>query len=239
MAFIKFGGKKPSYYKGILIKADSSLHGEVMEVVNKNAFEGCQILDMGAGEGALSQRMHDSGYNVVSADMDATQFKAIGPTFFQINFNEVESVNAFADKYQNAFDVVLGIEVIEHVENPWEYLRLLKKMLKVGGTLIISTPNTASWLSRFYFLFTGKFLSFNDESADGYGHVSPISPWELGLIFRKEGMKNIQIKKAGYLPSIWITSNFLITTAVALSIFYRPFMRGISKGWCVIASGKK
>lgn len=238
-SFIKFGSKKPGYYKGILMKADSELHHQIDALVKQYADKNALILDMGAGEGALSQRLFDSGFKLISADIDSSQFKAVGPQFFQIDFNDVKNVSEFAENHSEYFDVVMGIEVIEHVENPWEYVRLLKKMVKKGGRIIISTPNTSSWLSRFDFLFTGKFLSFNNQTAEEYGHVSPISPWELELILNKEGFSNVEIKSAGYLPSIWITSNFLITVSVKLSLFFRPFMKGISKGWCVIATGQK
>ncbi len=238
-SFIKFGSKKPGYYKGILMKADPELHQQIDAMVKQHANDNALILDMGAGEGALSQRLFDSGFNLISADIDSSQFKAVGPQFFQIDFNDVKSVNEFASNHSDYFDIVMGIEVIEHVENPWEYVRLLKKMVKKGGRIIISTPNTSSWLSRFYFLFTGKFLSFNDQTAAEYGHVSPISPWELKLILQREGFSNVEVTSAGNLPSIWITSNFLITVSVKLSFFFRPFMRGISRGWCIIASGQK
>lgn len=237
--FIQYRSKKAVYYKGILEKATSGLHTLIVSVLEQCVCQNSVILDMGAGEGAMSQRLFDSGYKVVALDMNKENFKAFGPEFHQINFNNVDQVNIFAEKYKEHFDVVLGLEVIEHLENPWEYIRLLKKMVKKGGKIIITTPNTASWLSRFYFLFTGKFYSFNEQSVDGYGHISPISPWELELILKREGMKNIRMFKVGSLPILWITRNHLILISILLSPFFRPFMKGLSNGWCVIALGEK
>ena len=238
-SFIQYRNKKPSHYKGILEHADPGLHDHVISVIKNSVCENAVILDMGAGEGAMSQRMFDAGYKVIALDIDEENFKAQGPEFHQMNFNDRDRVNQFAEKYNEYFDVVLGMEVIEHLENPWAYIRLLKKMAKQGGKIIVTTPNTASWLSRFYFLFTGEFSSFNDQTADGYGHVSPISPWELELIFKREGLKNSRIMKGGSLPAIWITKNILVLVSVALSPIFRPFMKGYSKGWCIIAVGEK
>jgi 2-polyprenyl-3-methyl-5-hydroxy-6-metoxy-1,4-benzoquinol methylase len=238
-SFIKFGSKKADYYKGILIKADSGLHTQVMSVLTDSVPRSATILDMGAGEGAMSQRMFDFGYKVVATEIDKENFKAKGPEFIQINFNDTNQMTAFVENRKGFFDVVICMEVIEHVENAWKYIRLLKKVLKNSGKLIVTTPNIASWLSRFFFMFTGTFLSFNDQTANEYGHVSPISPWELQLIFKREGFQNIKTLDGGFLPSVWITSSFLITISVLLSFFFRPFMKGNSRGWCVIIVGDK
>ena len=131
------------------------------------------------------------------------------------------------------------MEVIEHVENPWEYVRLLKKCLKPDGYLFITTPNISSWLSRFVFLFTGQFVSFNDIAYGAYGHISPISGWELTKILEKEKFKQIEIVPESTLPAIWITRNLLFVISTILSFFIRPFMRGITKGWCIIVTAKK
>jgi SAM-dependent methyltransferase len=239
LSFSNFRKKKSGYYKGILENADPGLHAKVMSVLNNSVVKNSAILDLGSGEGAMSQRLFDAGYNVIALDIDKEHFKAVGPEFHQINFNDADQVIKFAEKYKDYFDAVVGMEVIEHLENPWAYIRLLKKMVKQGGKIIVTTPNTASWLSRFYFLFTGEFCSFNDQTADEYGHVSPISPWELGLIFKREGLTNIRMYKGGHLPSLWITLNYLIVISVMLSPFFRPFMKGFSRGWCVIAVGER
>ena len=151
---IQIGTKKNAYYKGILVKADASLHDDVATILQNKISKG-KILDLGAGEGALSQRLTDLGYEVLSADMNKEDFKASN-TFHQINFNNQNEINKFAADNSNVFDAVLGVEVIEHVENPWEYVRLLKSMLKTDGFIIITTPNISSWLSRLNFLFKGQ-----------------------------------------------------------------------------------
>lgn len=239
LSFIQYRSKKPVYYKGILEKADPGLHAQVMTILNESVCRNSVILDMGAGEGAMSQRLYDAGYKVMALDMDKYSFKAVGPEFRQMNFNDLDQVNQFAEKFEEYYDVVLGIEIIEHIENPWSYIRLLKRMVKKGGKIIITTPNTTSWLSRINFLFTGEFWSFNNITADEYGHISPITPWELELIFKREELKNIKLYNGGHLPCLWITSNHLVIISEMLAPFLRPFMKGISCGWCVIAVGEK
>lgn len=233
-----FGKKKPEFYKGLLIKADRGLHEQIAKKIAEQIPIGSKILDLGAGEGALTSRLLDMGYYIVAADMNQEEFKCTEAEFHQINFDVKEDIERFVADNLESFDAVLGIEVIEHVENQWEYVRQLKKMLKPNGLMIITTPNTTSWLSRMKFLLTGRFHQFSDKDLD-YGHISPITPWELGLILKQECLSQISIEPAGTLPAIYITG-LNRETLLSLMIFpIRPVLKGLIDGWCVLAIGRK
>ncbi|MFB9274568.1 class I SAM-dependent methyltransferase [Cohnella cellulosilytica] len=237
---IKIGGKKAQYYKGILMKADLGLHEQIArEVIRREPpTHQPKILDLGAGEGALSQRLHDLGYSVIAADMDESNYKCENAYFHKIDFNNTEEILQFTTQYTDYFDVVLGIEVIEHVENPWEYIRLLKKMVRPGGTIIVTTPNITSWLSRLIFLLSGQFHQFHDKDLS-YGHIAPITKWELEVILRKENLEDIFFQPGGYLPLIWVQRSFKYMLLNAVGIVLRLIMRGQRDGWCIIASCRK
>jgi 2-polyprenyl-3-methyl-5-hydroxy-6-metoxy-1,4-benzoquinol methylase len=142
------------------------------------------------------------------------------------------------EKYASYFDAIIGLEVIEHVENPWEYIRLIKSMLKTNGFLFVSTPNITYWLSRFKFLFTGKHMGFDKDSLS-YGHINPVTDFELNHILENENFEEIEIVKGGSSPTIWVTKNFLYNISHLLAIVFFPFMKGIKRGYCIIAIAKK
>ena len=234
------GNKKTEKYKGLLIKADLGLHAQIAKILLKKMPPAgkLRVLDLGAGEGALSQRLSDLGYSVIAADVSEDEFKCNDIEFYKINFDSSQEINRLKQKYKNHFDVVMGIEVIEHVENPWEYVRSLKSMLKKNGLLLITTPNTTSWLSRLYFLFKGQFWVFTDLNLE-YGHIAPISPWEIKLILSREKISDIEIHPGGTLPVIWLAPSKTVLILNFLALFFRPLMSGIKDGWCIIVTGFK
>lgn len=235
---IGIGNKKLDYYKGLLIRADYNLHAQYAEEIQKRLPKGSKILDFGCGQGALSMRLKDLGYDVTAADQNIEDFKAQGEIpYYPVNFNSSEEVNNFLSKFEGSFDAVLGVEVIEHVENPWEYLRNLKRLVKQEGLILISTPNITSWYSRMIYLFTGQFPGFLDP--DLIGHINPITPWELGVISSKIGLKVETMRSGGELPLVWISSSLPKT---ALSFLFLPFFliaKGLLLGWCTIAVFRK
>lgn len=233
-----FGRKKPQYYKGLLIKADLGLHDQIAEKIQNEVKQGGAILDLGAGEGALSQRLSDMGYLVTAVDMDSDNFKCADVKFTKVNFDSTDEVSHFVSQHEGEFDAVMGIEVIEHVEDQWQYVRQLLRMAKKGGLVIITTPNTTSWISRLVFFFTGRFHQFLDDDLS-YGHISPISPWELELILKKSGADQVKILPAGTLPPIYITGFNKLTILGLLILPVRLVMRGILDGWCVMASARR
>lgn len=235
---ILIGNKEPEYYKGLIIRADPGLHNQVSDELLKLLPKGSKILDLGAGEGALALRLQDLGYEVLAVDVNEKEFKCASVKFKKVNFNSVTEINFLIDEYSENFDAVLGLEVIEHVENPYEYIRLLKKLLRTGGYMILTTPNITSWISRMQFLFKAKFHQFQDEDLE-YGHISPISEWELKVILKNEKFQEINIFSGGTLPVIWLKRDKRILIYNFLSLIFRPFMKGIKDGWCLICIARK
>ena len=238
MSKIFIGKKKSEYYKKLLIKADLGLHDQIAMKIKNQVPPGGKVLDWGAGEGALSARISDMGFQVTSADKDQKNFKCKQAKFEKINFDSFEEISQFVIQHEEEFDAVLGIEVIEHVQDQWQYIRQLIKMAKNGGLILITTPNTTSWISRLLFFFTGRFHQFADSDLS-YGHINPISPWELELILKELGAKEINILPAGTLPPIYITGFNKLTIINIFMLPFRFFMSGILDGWCVIATARK
>lgn len=229
--------KPQDYYKGIQIKADLGLHEQLEDIILTHVDKKQKILDFGCGEGALSQRLKDDGYSVYSVDINSKDFKA-ETEFEELDFNNEEMVKEFYRKHKEEFDVVIGIEVIEHIENPWQYIRNLKSLAKQGGYVLLSTPNITSWYSRIRFLFYGRFPQFNDVDRK-YGHINPIALDELEWIGKNLDLELVEKKPGGWLPRIWLSRNIFDTAINFMGSFFSLFMKGMFEGWCVIVLFKR
>src|SRR5262249_48608603 len=100
-----------------------------------------RALDLGAGRGELSTRLSALGYRVVAVERYIPQFEAKVPVVDA----DLNQPLPFEDA---CFDVAMAVEILEHLENPRSFLRELSRVLRPGGTAIVSTPNLTSLLSR-------------------------------------------------------------------------------------------
>jgi SAM-dependent methyltransferase len=172
-----------------LERAYADCHQIVLELTSK---EPCgKALDLAAGQGPLSHALKKKGFEVTATEVFPEQFKAEGVPCLKVNLNEK---TPFED---NSFDVVLGIEIMEHLEAPRAFLREIHRILKPGGLAVISTPNISSIPSRIFFLTTGFFDLFvptNGRLKDAYsaeadGHISPLPNWMVRYFLKEVGFK--------------------------------------------------
>ncbi len=146
----------------------SGLHDFVFSVVaNTASARGC-ALDLGAGPGAMSERLHSLGFDVLAVDRDSSAYQGNQP-FFTQDLNHPHFSRAIRP---STFRLIVAVEVIEHVESPINFLRNVAQLLAPGGTAVITTPNVDSLPARLRFLFGGK-IRMMDEYSDPT-HISPI-----------------------------------------------------------------
>lgn len=193
------------------------------------------MLDLGAGEGAFSLRLKDNGYHVEAVELKTSIFKPDGIRCTALDLNDGGAVNDFSARKKASYDAVIALELIEHLENPWRLMRLCKTLVKPGGLVLITTPNVASFMSRFAFLRTGVFPQFTRADAESYGHINPIAPFELEYISESIGLKIIEKQPAGMLPLLWFGPwGFKSNLMHLLAGLLYPFMRGEKDGWCLV-----
>ncbi|MEP3345112.1 MAG: bifunctional 2-polyprenyl-6-hydroxyphenol methylase/3-demethylubiquinol 3-O-methyltransferase UbiG [Litoreibacter sp.] len=106
-------------------------------------FRGLRLLDIGCGGGLLSEPMARLGADVVGADaaggnIPVAQVHA-AQSGLDIDYRHT-TAEAMADAGEQ-FDVVLNMEVVEHVADPLAYLTACQKLLKPGGLMVCSTLN--------------------------------------------------------------------------------------------------
>ena len=106
-------------------------------------FAGLRLLDIGCGGGLLCEPMARLGAKVTGADAAAGNLPVARlhaeQTGLQIDYRHTTAEDMAAAGEQ--FDVVLNMEVVEHVADPLSYLTATQQLLKPGGLEICSTIN--------------------------------------------------------------------------------------------------
>ena len=106
-------------------------------------FDGLRLLDIGCGGGLLSEPMARLGAVVVGADAAAGNIP-VAQIHAEQSGLDIDYRNITAEALAAAgeeFDVVLNMEVVEHVADPLAYLSACRQLLKPGGLHICSTIN--------------------------------------------------------------------------------------------------
>jgi SAM-dependent methyltransferase len=148
-------------------RAAPGLHEFVAEaVIPRYAKRPGRCVDLGAGAGAMSARLDQAGWDVVAVDRDVEDFMVDVP----IERADLDD-GGLADRL-GGFDLVVAIEVIEHVERPIGLFREIGRLLGDTGVAVVTTPNVDSAVARVKFLLTDR-LRMMDRQGDPT-HISPI-----------------------------------------------------------------
>ena len=111
---------------------------------SRTPFEGLRLLDIGCGGGLLSEPMTRLGFAVTGVDASernigtASVHAAESGLAIDYRASTAEALEAAGEK---PFDIILNMEVIEHVADPGEFLRTCGRLLAPGGLMIVATLN--------------------------------------------------------------------------------------------------
>jgi 2-polyprenyl-6-hydroxyphenyl methylase/3-demethylubiquinone-9 3-methyltransferase len=109
----------------------------------RDALSGLRILDIGCGAGILSEPLARLGAQVVGADPSAANIAAAKLHAEQVGLSidyRATTVAALADDGER-FDLVLAMEVVEHVADMGLFVRRCAEMVQPGGIMAVATIN--------------------------------------------------------------------------------------------------
>jgi 2-polyprenyl-3-methyl-5-hydroxy-6-metoxy-1,4-benzoquinol methylase len=140
------------------------------------------LLDFGAGMGVLTTRLNGLGRFRSIAAVDLMSRPPTLADSIAWASSDLNGPTAFP---ADSFDVVIAAEVIEHLENSRAVAREWFRLVRSGGTLVLSTPNNESWRSVSTLLFTGHFAAFRDGSYPA--HITALVRKDIERILGEAG----------------------------------------------------
>lgn len=140
------------HYSNLLIMDDPlEMDNEILNVLN---FKNKKILEIGCGTGNFAFKVAKLGGKILAVDYSDEAIKIAKKKYVHSNL-EYQHLDVIK-KFSGTFDVIVMVGTLEHMDNPYEILKICKKHLKKNGKIIVTVPN---WLNpRGYILLTLYFL---------------------------------------------------------------------------------
>ena len=133
------------------------------------------IFDVGAGDGIMKRPLEAAGFTWLGFDIAARD---------GISKWDLGQPCPVQDK---APDLVLWLDVIEHLANPGIALDHIAATMTPGATLVVTTPNPRWSRSRLWALQSGYPACFTQVDLDLNGHVFPVWPHILERMLTERG----------------------------------------------------
>ena len=143
-----------------------------------------KILEIGCGNGYLLQTLKEKGFDCYGIEPSPLAYN------YARNILNLNVENKFLHQssfYNESFDVIIMIDVAEHISDMHTFMKEITKVLKPGGYIFIGTGNIDSFNAKLAGADWGYFRSWE--------HVSFFNPSSLALLLNRFNFEYIAIKK--------------------------------------------
>ncbi|MEM9708326.1 MAG: bifunctional 2-polyprenyl-6-hydroxyphenol methylase/3-demethylubiquinol 3-O-methyltransferase UbiG [Pseudomonadota bacterium] len=166
-------------------------------------FEGLRLLDIGCGGGLLAEPMARLGAEVVGADaaernIPVAQIHA-EEQGLKIDYRHTTAEAMVAEG--ETFDIVLNMEVVEHVADPQSYLTACRDLLKPGGLMTCSTLNRNPKSYVFAIIGAEYVMRWLPKGTHEWSKF--ITPDELYAMLETAGLTPVDRKGMVFNPVSW------------------------------------
>lgn len=158
-----------------------------------------KIFELGCGNGSTAAYLAANGYNIVGVDPSESGI-AVARQHYPTCLFEVASTDDDVAGRFGAFDVVLSLEVIEHVYSPKRYVEVVNQLLVAGGRAIISTPYHG-YIKNLALALSGKMDAHFTALWEG-GHIKFWSIPTIRKLFEDHGFELISAHRVGRVPQL-------------------------------------
>ncbi len=156
-----------------------------------------KLLDVAAGNGAMSYWACNNGFDVTAIDINPSYFELDDVPLVEADLNQ-----PFPIEYATT-DIAVACEIIEHLENHFLFMRELSRVIRPGGHLVLSTPNEHNLQARWSYFTTGFFghsrhVIREDDPELPLRHINVAPLSMLELAWRRAGFELVDFQVSRY-----------------------------------------
>ena len=166
-------------------------------------FEGLRLLDIGCGGGLVSEPMARLGAEVTGADAAAENIETARLHAAQSGLTidyRAETAEALLAAGER-FDVVLALEIVEHVADPQDFVTTCARLLRPGGVVIASTLNRTPQSFAAAIVGAEWIMRWLPKGTHHWGRF--IRPDELTAMFEAAGVRVVDRAGMVFNPLGW------------------------------------
>lgn len=173
------------------------------DVTQANPFAGLRLLDIGCGGGLLAEPMARLGAEVVGADAAERNIPVaqVHAEQFGLSIDYRHTTAEAMAAAGEQFDVVLNMEVVEHVADPLAYLTACHDLLKPGGVHVCSTINRNPKSYLMAIIGAEHVMRWLPKGTHEWSKF--ITPDELFDLLRKAGLDPVDRQGFVFNPLTW------------------------------------
>ena len=207
-------------YRGLVEACAPGMHQAAARLVMENVSTHVAVLDLGAGTGAWLARLRDAGFsNFTAVELSVERFGLAGVVPRRLDLN-----SSFSQSFEEQFGLITALEVVEHLDNPRDFLKQVHRLLEDDGYALVTMPNFANWAGRLKFLLRGEHRYFEEGDYE-QRHISPVTNLHMRLMFREIGFRLVASTTAGTFAGP-LKRIILAPAALTFSTFFGPRVSG-------------
>ena len=185
----------------------------------KYPLSGINILDIGCGGGLLSEPMCRLGANVTAIDASSKNI-AIANLHAKKNNLKINYICSSPEKLKTTkkFDVILNMEIVEHVEDVDFFLKSCANLLKKNGLMFVATINKT--LKSYIFAIVGAEYILRWLPIGTHDWNKFLKPEELEKLLQNEKFSTVDVKGLEFNPFLkkWKKSDNLSVNYIISSL---------------------
>ena len=185
----------------------------------KNCLDNLKILDIGCGGGLISEPMCRLGANVTGIDASEKNIN-VAKIHSKKNGLKINYLNTSPESFKNfeEYDVILNLEVVEHVDNINLYIESCQKLLKKNGLIFTATLNRS--LTSYIKAIIGAEYILRWLPIGTHDWNKFIKPEELEKLLTQQKLSTLDIKGLKFNPinRKWKKSNDLSVNYIICSV---------------------